>query len=129
MNDSSRLYSEEEHIVSNCSKREFKSNIIPNSFMLGGLKIDVEIDETLKEKNMIGQANYVAQMIKIDPTISTLQFVEQSFVHELVHWIFYMIDEDELRQNEKLVDLFAHFLYQALTSAEFGEIEHRNPKQ
>ena len=29
------------------------------------------------------------------------------------------MNEEELRNNEKLVDLFAHFLYQALVTARY----------
>ena len=97
---------------------EFESTIIPKSFWLGGLKVNVQIDESLKHNRMIGQADYVSQEIRIDPSAAPLQFVEQSYLHELVHWIFYMMNEHELRDNERIVDLFAHFLYQALTSAE-----------
>ena len=91
-----------------------ESAIIPTSFWLGGLKIDVVFDESLiKSKNIIGEARYCKQQILLDPSMAPLQMLEQSFMHELVHWIFYMMGEDEMRGNEKLVDLFAHFLYQA----------------
>lgn len=90
------------------------SSIIPTSFWLGGLKIDVVYDNTMvKTKQVIGEARYANQQIRLDPSVAPMQTVEQSFYHEMVHWIFYVMGEEELRNNEKLVDLFAHFLYQA----------------
>ena len=43
---------------------------------------------------------------------------------ELLHrfnWMFYVLGEDELRKNEKLVDLIARCLHQALTTAVYEE--------
>ena len=98
----------------------FESSIIPTSFTLGGLTIDVVLDDTLvKSKNMLGEASYSKQMIRLDASAAPRQTVEQAFIHELTHWIFYVMNEDELRNNEKLVDLFSHFLYQALVTAKF----------
>lgn len=100
------------------------SSIIPASFWLGGLKIDVVFDETMvKAKQVIGEARYAQQQIHLDPSVAPLQTVEQSFCHELVHWIFYMMGEDDLRNNERIVDLFAHFLYQAQVTAKFPATE------
>ena len=91
-----------------------ESPIIPSLFWLGGLKIDVVFDKNLyKTKKLVGEAQYPLQKIILDPTITNKQFTEQSFYHEMVHWILFMMSEDELRCNEKFVDLFAHFLYQA----------------
>ena len=90
------------------------SSIIPKSFWLGGLKIDVHYDDSLCEiRRVIGEARYSAQSIMLDPTVSGQQQVEQAYYHELVHWILFIMNETELRNNEKFVDLFAHFLYQA----------------
>ena len=95
------------------------SSLIPKSFMLGGLKINVQFDTNLSsKKKVIGEAHYAKQMIRLDPSIALVQSVEQAFLHELTHWIFYVMNEESLRNNEKIVDLFAHFLYQALTTAE-----------
>ena len=97
----------------------FTSSIVPSSFMLGGLKINVQFDyNMISSKKCIGEARYSDQLIILDPGTTPRQTVEQAFVHELTHWIFYMMNEDELRNNEKLVDLFAHFMYQVLSTAE-----------
>ena len=97
----------------------FSSSLIPKSFMLGGLKINVQFDTNLSsKKKVIGEAHYAKQMIRLDPSIALVQSVEQASLHELTHWIFYVMNEESLRNNEKIVDLFAHFLYQALTTAE-----------
>lgn len=100
-------------------KEEFFSTIIPKAFWLGGLKIDVSLDDTfVKEHKCLGQALYHRQEIIIDPSATPLQTTEQAFLHELIHWIFYVMGEDELRNNERIVDGFAHLLYQALSTKE-----------
>lgn len=99
--------------------KDFFSQIIPLSIQLGGLTIDVLFQEKLaKNDGMIGVADYALQQIRLDPTITTKQTTEQAYFHELTRWILFMMDERELCNNEKFVDVFAHFLYQALTSAE-----------
>lgn len=98
----------------------FESPLIPSSFMLGGLTIDVVQDDTMvRTKSMIGEARYTEQAIRLDTSAAPRQTVEQAFFHELTHWIFFVLNEDKLRNNEKLVDLFGHFLYQALATAKY----------
>lgn len=119
MPNSSRIFDKVANQTTGQSSDTFDSSIIPQSFWLGGLKVNVKIDETLKHDRMIGRADYTSQEIRIDPSVASLQFVEQSYLHELVHWIFFMMNEHELRDNERVVDLFAHFLYQALTTSDY----------
>lgn len=114
MNDRSRTIELKEIETVSHATSMLESTIIPKSFWLGGLKINVDFDNTMvKMKRCIGEANYSKQLIKLDPSVAPLQTLEQSFYHELVHWIFFVMGEEELRNNERVVDLFAQFLYQA----------------
>lgn len=95
------------------------TTIIPKVIQLGGIKITVEIDPTLfKNRRILGDAQYPPQKIVLDPTVLDLDLAEQNYVHELVHWILYVMNEDDLRNNERFVDLFATFLHQALKSGD-----------
>jgi hypothetical protein len=97
----------------------FRSSLIPCAFRLGGFRIEVRFDDTLlAEDNGIGQSSYLAQEIVLDPSAGPQQLVEQAFFYELVRWIFFMMGEHELRNNERVRDVFAQFLYQALKTAE-----------
>ncbi len=92
----------------------FESAIIPKSFWLGGLQIDVSYDENLyKNRKVVGEARYPSQSIILDSVVFNKQLTEQNYFHELTHWILYMMNEDDLRNNEKFVDVFATFLHQA----------------
>lgn len=114
MNDASRKIEGIEGQVTAASAKRIESEVIPTSFWLGGIKIDVVYDDTLvKTRQVIAEAQYGRQRILLDPSATPLQTIEQSYLHELVHWIFYIMGEDELRNNERIVDLFAHLLYQA----------------
>ena len=117
MNDNNRNIEAQEVQVAGNSHKPFESDIIPKSFWLGGLQIDVSYDENLyKNKKIVGEARYPSQSICLDSVILNKQMTEQNYFHELTHWILYVTNEDDLRNNEKFVDLFAHFLYQARVS-------------
>lgn len=94
---------------------------IPKKFNLGGLTIDVElVDYLVKTKGAIGEAKYSEQKILIDTTAAPEESTEQSFYHELIHYILYVMNKDDLRNNEEFVDVFAHLLYQALKTGNYG---------
>jgi hypothetical protein len=46
---------------------------------------------------------------------------EETFFHELMHWLYYSLGEQELQHNEKHVEQMGALLYQALTTCEYGE--------
>ena len=86
---------------------------IPKSFMLAGQNITVVLIPDLYEKrNIVGEALYFQQKIILDTGSCSQEQVEQNFLHELMHWIFFVMNEDKLRNDEKIVDVIAHFLHQ-----------------
>ncbi len=116
-NDASRKVETEQLQAGN---EGFSSKLIPKSFNLGGLTINVEFDDTLcKNKKMIGEAQYHMLRIVLDTVTTKNQMIEQCFYHELIHWILYVMNEDELRNNEKFVDVFSQFLYQSVITAKY----------
>jgi len=127
MSDESRIIEAQQIRTTESSGKSFESAIIPKSFWLGGLQIDVRFDENLyKNKNVVGEAGYTSQSISLDSSILKKQSTEQTYYHELTHWILYMMNEDALRTNEKFVDLFAHFLYQArMTEQRVAVVEQK----
>jgi len=120
MSDNSRnIDAKEGQFVGNNAK-PFESDIIPSSLWLGGLKIDVIYDENLhKNRRIVGEARYPSQSIVLDSVILSKQLMEQNFFHELTHWILYVMNEDDLRNNEKFVDVFAYFMHQALVTRQW----------
>jgi hypothetical protein len=97
---------------------------IPSSINLFGLKIHTLYDNKLMQnKGFIGEAQYNTCTIALDKTMTVSRFVEQSYIHELVHWVFFVLGEHKLRKNEVMVDLIAHLLYQAIETSVFEEIK------
>lgn len=93
---------------------------IPKSITVAGIKIDVVFDNTLIDKQgTIGKCIYAEQKIILDPSKTPEETLEQAFIHEVVHWIFFIMGETELQNNEKIVDLFAHFAYQVMDTAKY----------
>jgi hypothetical protein len=96
---------------------ETRSLAIPRQIELCGIVVTVELDPTLHQrKGMIGEARYAEQKIIIDPTVAETDTTEEALYHELCHWVLFIMNEDELRNNERWVDSFAHILYQAIKS-------------
>ena len=88
-------------------------SIIPKQITLCGITITIEIDNSLyRERGIVGEAQYPPQKIALDPTIVHQESLEQNYYHELVHWMFFIMNEHDLRTNEKIVDQLAHLLYQ-----------------
>jgi predicted SprT family Zn-dependent metalloprotease len=97
---------------------------IPTKFNLAAIKIEVENDPKFAETtNCIGQTFYQAQKIVLDMDHTPKEFTEHAFCHEVVHYILYVMGEHALRQNEKFVDLFAHFMYQFILQLENTDAE------
>ena len=99
---------------------------IPSSFYLFGQKIIVEMVDTLADdEDATGLALYrknVIQLQKHNVGIHRPQTqLESSFLHELMHYIFFMLGKDDLRKDEVLVDSIGRLLHQAMTTAEYGE--------
>ena len=89
---------------------------LPEEVTLLGIPIKIIVDDTMIEKHsFIGRADYINQTIIIDTT-APKETVEQALIHELCHYIMHFMGEEELRDNEKFVDMLAHLIYQALAS-------------
>lgn len=99
---------------------------IPTSFYLYGQKIRVEwVDTLINEEDSVGMSLYrknVIQLQKNNHGIERPQTqIETTFLHELVHYVFYMLGKEDLRKDEGLVDGAARLLHQALVTAEYAE--------
>jgi hypothetical protein len=90
-----------------------------------GLTITVNLQPGLyNERKIVGEAQYLRQTVALDPNIQVPTLVEHTFYHEKVHWILFAMGEDELRTNEKFVDMFAFLLHQAdTTQGDFYTLE------
>lgn len=100
--------------------------MIPKSFSLAGLKIDVTLDPNLfQNRKILGEAQYTKQRIVLDSSVLSKELGDQNFYHELVHWILYVMNENELMSNEKFVDLFAFMLHQAMKTGteKYSQVE------
>lgn len=97
---------------------------IPKSFCIFGQKYHIEFDDKLVEKdNDRGQAKYRLNKIILQSNNSVVDRpqsqIEVIYLHELFHVIFHELDEGELGENEKLVELMANALHQILKTSEY----------
>lgn len=97
---------------------------IPKSFQLAGKTIKVGFDESLLHKDdCYGVTIYREERIDIQPSCKnrpiTKTKLEQTFCHELIHWILHSMGDHEKNKNEQFVELFSIFLHQALNSMKY----------
>jgi hypothetical protein len=71
-------------------------------------------------KDRWGEARFEDNKIFLEETDKPcpLSIREQTFWHETVHFILHYMGENELKFNEKFVDLFAQCIYQVLSTME-----------
>jgi len=91
--------------------------LIPKSFKLFGHTITVEYQSDLYfTSDCLGRTDYRTYKIILQPSLNTYpisqELQEQIFMHEVLHWIFFFLGEDNLRDNENLIDLIANMLVQ-----------------
>jgi len=92
---------------------------IPKTFELMGETITVNfVNELLQEEDVLGQACYRTGEIRILTSSPAYKVTEeqqmQTFLHELMHWVFHKLKKDDLRKDEDLVDMVADLLMQTL---------------
>ena len=103
---------------------------IPKRFRLYGQVISVVWDKDLRnEADATGHAVFRNNKVIIQKSLKgcprTREQLEQTFLHELTHWILYSMSEkwDEkegwMHQDESHITKFAGLLHQALTTMEY----------
>jgi hypothetical protein len=90
---------------------------LPSSFMIAGIPVKVYLDPKLFEREgCIGKTNYAEQSITLDPTLTYAETIEQTFLHEVCHWIFHIIGREDINDDDPLIDMMAHLLYQVMST-------------
>lgn len=94
--------------------------MIPKQFKLAGMTVVVKpVKEEISTTSPMGIAHYHKNQIDVlvHPTIPE-EVSEQTFFHELTHFILYCMGRSKLMSDEGFVDGFAHYLYQYLKTCE-----------
>jgi predicted SprT family Zn-dependent metalloprotease len=94
---------------------------IPSSFNLHGQHIDVVLVEHIGSENgTLGEARLAKNEIALQTNANGFRRsnsqIEQTFLHELVHFILSHMGHNELCAEEQFVDGFSHLLHQALVT-------------
>jgi len=100
---------------------------IPKEFKLMGQTINVEYkNKLIQETDCIGQASYRENKIFLQKQVEGItrkkEMIEQTFLHELLHFILDRMGENELRDNEKFINMFSGLLHQYIESNK-GELK------
>lgn len=94
-------------------------NLIPSSFQIFGQTINVIFDDKLLPEDTNGMAILSENIIRLGH-IENDDLLYQTFLHEVMHFIFYFAGF-EPKDEERLVDLFSHMLYQIIITMEFED--------
>lgn len=105
--------------------KELKTNI-PKTFTLMGQTITVEeVASLVNSSDNRGEAVFRENIIRLQKDSEGLPVprdqYEHTFFHELVHFIFYLLGKDELRDDEELVGAFSGLLHQAMITAKYDK--------
>ena len=97
---------------------------IPKRFKLYGQTVDVELDPLLSSRDDVrGWAVYRESKIRLQTQGENNGFpashIEQTFCHELVHYLFHCAGYPKDRMDETKVERVANLLHQALTTMEY----------
>jgi hypothetical protein len=97
---------------------------IPKKFKLFGTTYNIVWDNKLmNDKRIYGESDYSKSQITLSTTIGIKDLSEDkildTFYHERTHAILDMMDERDLSENEKFVDVFSKLLRQADETAEY----------
>jgi predicted SprT family Zn-dependent metalloprotease len=96
---------------------------IPEKLKLMGQTIRVVHEDGLVTRcDAVGHARYRENTIALQKSTEGYNLsdeqIEETFLHELIHFVFYKLGERELMENEKLIDGMAGLLHQALRTME-----------
>ena len=108
---------------------------IPKRFKLLGQTIEVVWDGSkfVQDTDCSAWASYRETQIQIKPPSDSHprneEQLEQTFCHELMHFILYFArgterGKEELYRNENFVAMTAGLLHQALTTMEYDDVAH-----
>ena len=90
---------------------------IPKKIKLIGRTIKIKfLDNLTQDRDLYGEAQFGVNKILLQKRVKGNKLddsqIGTTFLHELLHWVFYVMGESELRQNEKLIDAMSEILYQ-----------------
>lgn len=97
---------------------------IPKRFMLHGQVIEVKYDPNMisfKQAHGESQPEYNSLTLqpRNDGHVIDQSQIEESFFHELMHFIFYHAGQLDAYKDEQVVELTANLLHQAFATAEY----------
>lgn len=84
---------------------------LPEKFELLGQTINIT-HSNKDMKDCWGKSLFYENEIRLHPELKNRDLYGQVYCHELAHFLFYVLAEDELCFNEELVDRVGHVLWQ-----------------
>jgi hypothetical protein len=107
---------------------------VPKKFKLFSATINVVFDNRrMEDKKLFGEFDSAMNKITLCDMYGgeevVVERVSDTFYHEKVHAILDAMNEKDLNNNEKFVDLFAKLLRQSDETAEFEEQYSPRPHQ
>ena len=101
---------------------------IPKQFQIFGQTVKVRADNRLLvNEDALGVARFLMNEIHLLPSLDgiprTQEQLEKTYLHELVHWMFYYTFKDtdnaDLIVDEFVVDNIANLLHQVLKTSKY----------
>ena len=107
-------------------KQDQKLFEIPSQIQLMCRTIDVVMETSLVyEQDRRGETRYLKNQIAIQASTEGYEnptdHQVEIYFHELLHWVFDMMERADLNEDEKLIEVMGRLLAQAALSAKYRE--------
>ena len=103
---------------------------LPKKISMAGFDIAVVPEKMLNtEEQTIGKSLYLEEIIYMDTHECPEDTTKQALMHEMVHWILFIMGRYQLKDDEQFVDMFSHLLYQGMKDVIANEIENHESRK
>jgi len=93
---------------------------LPKRINIFGQTIEIELSDTIQDtEDAEGLSLYRKNKIILNNYNRTDEQIENNFFHEIMHFVFCYLNENDLKDNEKLVHLIGAVLHQIFKTAEY----------
>lgn len=87
---------------------------LPKQVTIAGIDVEIVLNNNLiKSEKLVGSVDYEEQKIYLDPNVGD-DILLQTYFHELIHYILYVMGKHEMREDEEFTEAFSQLLYQTM---------------
>ena len=92
---------------------------IPKKIQIAGREIEIKFDnKKCDDKEIFGESRYRENLIimqdKTDGITRPKSSIDITLIHEILHWIYIILNYEDLKDDEKMITQVSELLYQVI---------------